>query len=57
MLEAKLDTRPLLVTLPIRVQTYDIDFASHVNNQVYIRWLEDLPRRSGGSVSRNHPAT
>ena len=34
--------RPLLVTLPIRVQTYDIDFASHVNNQVYIRWLEDL---------------
>lgn len=35
-------TRPLLVTLPLNVQTYDIDFASHVNNQVYIRWLEDL---------------
>lgn len=33
---------PLLVTLPLRVQTYDIDFASHVNNQVYVRWLEDL---------------
>ena len=33
---------PLLVTLPIKVQTYDIDFASHVNNQVYVRWLEDL---------------
>lgn len=42
MLEAKPGTRPLLITLPIRVQTYDIDFANHVNNQVYIRWLEDL---------------
>jgi len=34
--------RPLLVELPIRVQTYDIDFAGHVNNCVYVRWLEDL---------------
>jgi acyl-CoA thioester hydrolase len=36
------DTRKLLVTLPIRVNTYDIDVADHVNNTVYIRWLEDL---------------
>jgi acyl-CoA thioester hydrolase len=35
-------TRPLLVTLHIPVQTYDIDFAGHVNNVVYVRWLEDL---------------
>jgi len=34
--------RPLLVTLPLKVQTYDIDFAGHVNNQVYVRWLEDM---------------
>jgi len=34
--------RPLLVELPIRVKTYDIDFVGHVNNIVYIRWLEDL---------------
>lgn len=34
--------KPLLVTLPIRVQTYDIDAACHVNNGVYVRWLEDL---------------
>lgn len=34
--------RPLEVRLAIRVQTYDIDFAGHVNNAVYIRWLEDL---------------
>ncbi len=34
--------RPLCVTLPIRVKTYDIDFVGHVNNIVYIRWLEDL---------------
>jgi acyl-CoA thioester hydrolase len=34
--------QPLFVTLPLQVQTYDIDFANHVNNQVYVRWLEDL---------------
>lgn len=42
MREARPGKRPLCVTLPIRVQTYDIDFANHVNNQVYVRWLEDL---------------
>ncbi|MCP4359069.1 MAG: acyl-CoA thioesterase [Chloroflexi bacterium] len=36
------DLRPLLVTLPITVKTYDIDFANIVHNAVYIRWLEDL---------------
>lgn len=30
------------VELPIRVRTYDIDFAGVVSNIVYIRWLEDL---------------
>ena len=34
--------KPLHVTLPIRVRGYDIDFVGHVNNIVYIRWLEDL---------------
>ena len=34
--------RPLLVEQHIRVKTYDIDFVGHVNNIVYIRWLEDL---------------
>ncbi|MBI2425197.1 MAG: acyl-CoA thioesterase [Candidatus Hydrogenedentes bacterium] len=42
MWEAPQGTRPLLVELAVQVQTYDIDFASHVNNQVYVRWLEDL---------------
>jgi acyl-CoA thioester hydrolase len=28
--------------LPLRVQTYDIDFAGIVSNIVFIRWLEDL---------------
>ena len=31
-----------MVEMNFRVSTYDIDFANHVNNQVYIRWLEDL---------------
>lgn len=26
----------------ISVQTYDIDFAGHVSNIVYLRWLEDM---------------
>jgi acyl-CoA thioester hydrolase len=28
--------------LPLRVRTYDIDFAGIVSNIVFIRWLEDL---------------
>ena len=36
------DGKPLYVSMPIRVKTYDIDFVGHVNNIVYIRWLEDL---------------
>lgn len=33
---------PLSVELEIKVNTYDIDVANHVNNIVYLRWLEDL---------------
>ena len=36
------DPKPLLVELAIRIKTYDIDFVGHVNNIVYVRWLEDL---------------
>jgi acyl-CoA thioester hydrolase len=35
-------SRPLFVEQSIRVKTYDIDFVGHVNNAVYVRWLEDL---------------
>ena len=34
--------RPFQVELQFPVRTYDIDFAAHVSNIVYIRWLEDL---------------
>lgn len=33
---------PLFVEKIFTVKTYDIDFAGHVSNIVYIRWLEDL---------------
>ncbi len=36
------DRRPLRVELAFQPKTYDIDFAGHVSNIVYIRWLEDL---------------
>jgi len=36
------ETKPLFVEQRIRVKTYDIDFIGHVNNAVYVRWLEDL---------------
>ena len=36
------EKRPLQVQLPFQPKTYDIDFAGHVSNIVYIRWLEDL---------------
>lgn len=34
--------KPLIVELTLQPKTYDIDFAGHVSNIVYIRWLEDL---------------
>ena len=34
--------RPLHVEILFQPKTYDIDFAGHVSNIVYIRWLEDL---------------
>ena len=33
---------PLCVEIAFQPKTYDIDFAGHVSNIVYIRWLEDL---------------
>ena len=42
MLRAVPGARPLLTEMGIAVQPYDIDFAAHVNNVVYVRWLEDL---------------
>lgn len=36
------EKRPLQITLPFKVRTYDVDFAQIVHNAVYIRWLEDL---------------
>ncbi len=35
-------TKSIIIELPLPVNTYDIDVAGHVNNIVYIRWLEDL---------------
>lgn len=37
--------KSFLVELPLLITTYDIDIAGHVNNIVYIRWLEDLRRK------------
>jgi acyl-CoA thioester hydrolase len=34
--------RPLLIEHDISVSTYDIDFAGHVSNIAYLRWLEDM---------------
>jgi acyl-CoA thioester hydrolase len=34
--------RPLEVSIPITVRSYDIDFAGIVSNIVYVRWMEDL---------------
>lgn len=34
--------RALLVEDDIKVSTHEIDFAGHVSNIVYLRWLEDM---------------
>ena len=36
------DLHILPVNLTLRPMTYDIDYAGHVSNIVYVRWLEDL---------------
>lgn len=36
------EQRALLITHDIKVSTYDIDFANHVSNISYLRWLEDM---------------
>lgn len=36
------DRRPMEVSIPIIVRSYDIDFAGIVSNIVYVRWMEDL---------------
>lgn len=36
------NSRCFEVTKPIKVATYDIDYAGHVSNIAYFRWLEDL---------------
>lgn len=38
----KSENQLLPVTRHFQAGTYDIDFAGHVSNIVYIRWLEDL---------------
>jgi acyl-CoA thioester hydrolase len=38
-------TKSTIVEIPFLVTTYDIDIAGHLNNIVYVRWLEDLRRR------------
>lgn len=42
MAESETPKRPLLTELSIRIKTYDVDWVGHVNNIVYVRWLEDL---------------
>lgn len=46
MIEDKISTKdatkPISVNLIFPVNTYDIDVAGHLNNIVYVRWLEDL---------------
>ena len=39
---AKNPIRPMEVSIPIIVRSYDIDFAGIVSNIVYVRWMEDL---------------
>ncbi len=37
-----MDKKKYILEVPIEVKSYDIDVAQHVNNIVYIRWMEDL---------------
>lgn len=41
-MENNLPSRPLMVEMPIKVNSYDIDVMGIVSNIVYVRWFEDL---------------
>ncbi|MBZ0200061.1 MAG: acyl-CoA thioesterase [Ignavibacteriaceae bacterium] len=45
MLEELGKTKFPKVEIPITVKLYDVDAAGHVNNTVYVRWLEDMRTR------------
>lgn len=34
--------RRMLVEMPIKVHSYDVDYMQIVNNTVYVKWFEDL---------------
>ena len=36
------NAKPFFTEKQFQVRTYDIDYASHVSNIVYLRWMEDL---------------
>jgi len=49
--ETQLDKiKSLFIEIPLSINTYDIDIAGHVNNIVYIRWLEDLRTKLFSSI-------
>jgi acyl-CoA thioester hydrolase len=37
-----IDSDKYIVSINFEIKTYDIDIAGHVNNIVYVKWLEDL---------------
>jgi acyl-CoA thioester hydrolase len=37
-----IDSNKYIVSINFEIKTYDIDIAGHVNNIVYVKWLEDL---------------
>lgn len=39
------------IEMPLEIHGYDIDVAGHVNNIVYVRWLEDLRTKLIASIS------
>ena len=36
------EKRRMLVEMPIKVHSYDVDYMQIVNNTVYVKWFEDL---------------
>lgn len=39
------------IQVDLEIKTYDIDMAGHVNNVVYVRWLEDLRTKLISGIS------
>lgn len=52
---AKMDKKEKIFTLKITVSTDDIDNLQHVNNLVYVKWMDIIATKHWTFLTKDHP--